>query len=356
MKTLLLLLLLLAALPPVPAFARESSQHGLLLRARSDGSCQQAPLLETDVEIRVTGHVARAKVTQRFVNPERDWYEGIYVFPLPENAAVDRLRIRIGERIVEGEVREKEQAKKTYAEAKAEGRRAAMLEQERPNIFTSSVANIAPGEQVRVEIEYQQTLRYDQGRYSLRFPMVVGPRYLPASMDPVDAARISPAVLRPNENNAMHNPVSLKVEVQAGVPLEMLNSPTHAIDTESCGGAPCRAVLRGPVPANKDFVLDWALAPGEAPAAAAITEQRNGRHYGLVMVLPPALERRAAAMPREAIFIIDTSGSMQGASIAQAREALELAIGRLSAGDRFNVIEFNSYARRLYPEDRKSVV
>lgn len=352
MKTLLLLLLLLAALPPVPAFARESSQHGLLLRARSDGSCQQAPLLETDVEIRVTGHVARAKVTQRFVNPERDWYEGIYVFPLPENAAVDRLRIRIGERIVEGEVREKEQAKKTYAEAKAEGRRAAMLEQERPNIFTSSVANIAPGEEVRVEIEYQQTLRYDQGRYSLRFPMVVGPRYLPASMDPVDAARISPAVLRPNENNAMHNPVSLKVEVQAGVPLEMLNSPTHAIDTESCGGAPCRAVLRGPVPANKDFVLDWALAPGEAPAAAAITEQRNGRHYGLVMVLPPALERRAAAMPREAIFIIDTSGSMQGASIAQAREALELAIGRLSAGDRFNVIEFNSYARRLYPDAR----
>ncbi|HVJ13638.1 MAG TPA: VIT domain-containing protein, partial [Burkholderiales bacterium] len=238
------------------SLASEPARHGLQLRARSDGSTQPAPLLATDVEIRVTGHVARAKVTQRFLNPHPDWYEGIYVFPLPENAAVDRLRMKIGERIVEGEVREKAQAKKTYAEAKADGRRAALLEQERPNIFTSSVANIAPGEEVRVEIEYQQTLRYDQGRYSLRFPMVVGPRYLPKSMDPVDAARISPAVLKPDESPQIHNPLTLRVELQAGVPLAGLRSPSHAVETAACGGSPCRAVLRGPVPADKDFVLD----------------------------------------------------------------------------------------------------
>jgi len=354
MKTTLTFLLIAASLLALfsgRAFPAEPV-HGLLLKARGESSPQPAPLLETEVEIRVTGHVARAKVTQRFLNPHRDWYEGVYVFPLPENAAVDRLRMKIGERIVEGEVQEKAQARQTYAEAKSEGRRAALLEQERPNIFTSSVANIAPGEEVRVEIEYQQTLRYDQGRYSLRFPMVVGPRYLPASMDPVDAARISPAVLRPDESAQIHNPVRLRVEVQAGVPLAELRSPSHAIDTESCGGAPCRALLRGPVPANKDFVLDWGLAPGPAPAAAAITEQKNGRHYGLVMVVPPALERHARAIPREAIFVIDTSGSMQGTSIAQAQEALELAIRRLSAGDRFNVIEFNSYAQRLYGEAR----
>src|SRR6185436_14127455 len=314
MKTTLTFLLIAASLLALfsgEAFPSEPV-HGLLLKARGDGAPQPAPLLETEVEIRVTGHVARAKVTQRFLNPHRDWYEGVYVFPLPENAAVDRLRMKIGERMVEGEVQEKAQARQTYAEAKTEGRRAALLEQERPNIFTSSVANIAPGEEVRVEIEYQQTLRYDQGRYSLRFPMVVGPRYLPASMDPVDAARISPAVLRPDESAQIHNPVRLRVEVQAGVPLAELRSPSHAIDIESCGGAPCRAVLRGPVPADKDFVLDWGLAPGPAPAAAVITEQKNGRHYGLVMVVPPALERHARAIPREAIFVIDTSGSMQG--------------------------------------------
>ena len=355
MKTVLTFLLIVASLFVLfssEAFATELAAHGLLLKARGDGPAQPAPLLETEVEIRVTGHVARAKVTQRFLNPHRDWYEGTYVFPLPENAAVDRLRMKIGERIVEGEVRERSQAKKTYAEAKAQGRRAALIEQERPNIFTSSVANIAPGEEIRVQIEYQQTLRYDQGRYSLRFPMVVGPRYLPASMDPVDAGRISPAVLRPSEDAGIHNPVSLRVEVQAGVPLAGLRSPSHAIDTESCGGAPCRAVLRGPVPANKDFVLDWSLAPGSAPAAAVITEQKDGRHYGLIMVVPPALEHRARPIAREAIFVIDTSGSMQGTSIVQAREALELAIRRLSVGDRFNVIEFNSYAQRLYPDAR----
>ena len=352
MKTLLFLsLLFLAALEAGETSASEPL-HGLLLKQRGLTAAQPAPLLETDVEIRVTGHVARAKVTQRFLNPHADWYEGTYVFPLPQNAAVDRLRMKIGERIVEGEVREKDSARRTYAEAKAEGRRAALLEQERPNIFTSSVANIAPGEEIRVEIEYHQTLRYDQGRYSLRFPMVVGPRYMPAGMDPLDAARITPAVLRPDENAAIHNPVNLRVEIQAGVPIAALQSPSHALDTGGCGASGCHAVLRGPVPANKDFVLDWTLAPGAVPAAALISEEKDARHYGLVMVVPPALERRSAAIPREAVFIIDTSGSMQGASIAQAREALELAIRRLAATDRFNVIEFNSYARSLYAEAR----
>jgi Ca-activated chloride channel family protein len=351
MKTTLAFLLLVALLGG-EAHGSEPVRGGLTLMPRGEGAAQPAPLLATDVEIRVTGHVARAKVTQRFLNPYPDWYEGTYVFPLPENSAVDRLRMRIGERIVEGELREREAAKKSYAQAKAEGRRAALLEQERPNIFTSSVANIAPGEEIRVQIEYQQTLRYDQGRYSLRFPMVVGPRYLPAGMDPADAARISPAVLRPGESASLHNPVTLRVEVQAGVPVAGLRSSSHAIDTGACGESGCRAVLRGPVPADKDFVLDWTLAPGSSPAAAAITEEKGGRHYGLVMVVPPALERRAAAMPREAVFVIDTSGSMQGASIAQAREALELAIRRLGAADRFNVIEFNSHARPLYAEAR----
>jgi Ca-activated chloride channel family protein len=142
------------------------------------------------------------------------------------------------------------------------------------------------------------------------------------------------------------------VEVQAGVPIGGLRSPSHRIETGDCSGSACRAVLRGPVPADKDFVLDWTLVPGAAPAAAALVETKGGRHYGLVMVAPPAPERRAAPMPREAIFVIDTSGSMQGASIEQAREALELAVRRLGAADRFNVIEFNSHARALYPEAR----
>src|SRR5215213_4898835 len=151
MKPLLLVISLLAASP---------LHAELVLKAGGGTQVQSAPLVSTEVEIRVTAHVARARVVQHFRNPHPDWYEGIYVFPLPENAAVDRLRIRVGDRLIEGEIHGREEAKATYQQAKAAGRRAALLEQERPNIFTSSVANIGPGEDVRVEIEYQQTLRY----------------------------------------------------------------------------------------------------------------------------------------------------------------------------------------------------
>ena len=323
----------------------------LILKARGTVEVQTAPLVSTDVDIRVTANVARATVTQRFKNPHPDWYEGTYTFPLPEDSAVDRLRMRIGERLIEGEIQETAAAKASYAQAKAEGRRASLLEQERPNIFTSSVANIGPGEEIEVQIQYQQTLRYDQGRYSLRFPMVVGPRYLPASMDPQDAERISPAVLHPAERAPLHNPVTLSVELQPGLRLAALSSPSHPIEA-ACDGEKCLATLQGPVPANKDFVLDWTLERGPAPVASALAEKKGERYYGLLMVVPPVAAASGARLPREAVFVIDTSGSMQGVSIVQAREALELAVRRLSPADRFNVIEFNSYARAIYREAR----
>ena len=136
-------------------------------------------MLKTDVQIAVTGIIARTTLKQEFVNPSREkdnWAEGIYVFPLPETAAVDHLRMKVGDRTIVGEIKERAEAKKTYEQAKQEGKRASLVEQERPNMFTTSVANIAPGDKITVEIEYQETVRYNQGTFSLRFPMVVGPR------------------------------------------------------------------------------------------------------------------------------------------------------------------------------------
>jgi Ca-activated chloride channel family protein len=327
-----------------------SAQAAGELQFKTSAGPVSAPLLATDVEIRVTGHVARATVRQSFRNPHADWYEGIYSFPLPENAAVDHLRMRIGERVVEGEIRERQVAKASYEQAKTEGRRATLVEQERPNIFTTSVANIGPGESIQVEIEYQQTLRYDQGRYVLRFPMVVGPRYVPKGVE--DAARIMPAVLRPDENSGPINPVKLRVSLDAGVPVGSVESAHHRIGIRKADDSKQQITLAGDNFANKDFELAWTLAPGRAPAAALFTEKKGDRHYGLLMVVPPAQERQGPAIPREAIFVIDTSGSMHGASIAQAKEALELAIRRLSPADSFNVIEFNSYARALFGQAR----
>ena len=161
---------------PAPGDAKT----GTLLFRAGDGTYAPAPKVETDVTIHVTGMVARTRVSQTFHNPGTDHVECVYVFPLPENAAVDHLWLRIGDRVIEGQVKEKDEARRAYAQAKSAGKKAALVEQQRPNLFTNAVANIGPGEYVRVLIEYQQTVAPDNGVYRLRFPLAVTPRYEPA--------------------------------------------------------------------------------------------------------------------------------------------------------------------------------
>jgi Ca-activated chloride channel family protein len=351
--------------------ARADRPSGLMFRAAGGEANLAAPLVHTDVDIRVSGFVARTRVVQRFENPHAEWREGIYTFPLPEGSAVDRLGMRVGERVIEGEIRERQAAARAYAEAKREGKRTALVESERANVFTTSVANIAPREAVTITIEYQETLAFDRGTFRLRFPMVVGPRYIPGApalgsptgtgwapdTDKVaDASRITPPVLRPRDVasgsiNAIHNPVNLRVDIDAGMALTGIYSPHHKIVVSESDGARYRVALAaGVVPANRDFELAWQPLAGKAPQAALFVEEKKGERYALLMVVPPAAPDRQteARIPREAIFVIDTSGSMEGASIVQAREALQLALDRLQPADRFNVIEFNSNARAFY--------
>jgi Ca-activated chloride channel family protein len=321
----------------------------------TDGTSVPAPLVHTDVDVRVTGFVARTRVSQRFRNPSDAWQEGVYVFPLPEGAAVDRLAYRIGERVIEGEIRERQAAARAYADAKREGRRAALVDGERPNVFTTAVANVGPQESVTVTLEYQETLAWDRGTFRLRFPMVVGPRYVPAT-GVADAARITPPVRDPKDAvaGAVHNPVNLRVDIDAGMALGGIYSPYHRIVVSQEGERYRIALAEGVVPADRDFELVWQPAAGATPQAAVLQEARGGEQYALVMVMPPAVIDRATTrrIPREAIFVIDTSGSMEGTSIVQAREALRLALDRLQPTDRFNVIEFNSHARALFTEAR----
>lgn len=343
----------------------------LLLRTPEPGKYVPAPTVATDVHMQISGMIARVRVTQRFENPGWDWVEGVYVFPLPETAAVDRMRMRVGERVIEGRIRERAEAKKIYEEARKSGKRAALVEQERPNIFTNSVANIGPKDTVTVEIEYQESLRYRSGRFSVRYPMVVAPRFIPgepvrtqeavprfegtgwaANTDQVpDASRISPPVLHPDEGSV--NPVRMQVELNAGFPLAALESPSHAIDAaEQSDGAFTVRFAEAQVAADRDFVLTWTPAAGAAPRAALFTENLDGETYALMMVLPPEAPEGFQILRREIVFVIDTSGSMGGASIRQAKQALTLAIERLRDGDRFNVIEFNSNTRALFDQPR----
>jgi Ca-activated chloride channel family protein len=340
----------------------------LHVRTASGQVIRHVPRLHTGVNIEVSGMLVRARVQQRFRNPSAEWVEAVYVFPLPDDAAVDHLRTRFGGRVIEGEIQEKTQARRTYAQARSEGRRASLLEQQRPNIFPTALANIPPGAEIEVEIEYQQTVQYRAGVFSLRFPMVVGPRYIPGRPIPQssggfdrhgwagatdqvpDAARITPPLI--DASDRRRNPVSLSLQLQAGVPLAGLRSLYHPVHTEAlpAGGQRLR-LADGDVPADRDFVLEWRIADLPEPAGALFRERWQGEDYGLLLLAPPAHAAVADEQwpARELVLVVDTSGSMHGASIAQAREALDLALRQLRPRDRFNIIQFSDHTRALFP-------
>jgi len=335
------------------------SAAGLRLFGSDGEALGYAPQLSTDVSIKVTGMLARVRVQQRFSNPGDDWVEGIYVFPLPENGAVDRLRMLYDERLIEGEVQEKQQARKTYERARAKGQGASLLDQQRANIFTTSVANIPPHETVQVEIEYQQPLRWLAGEFSLRFPMVVGPRYIPGTplvtesgsfarlgwssdTDQVpDASRITPPVVVGAGED--FNPVVIEASLNIGLKLADISSPYHPIEVTEQGKGCYRVMLAdGSVRAERDFVLRWRPALTDQPEAALFSEEWQGEHYGLLMLMPPQPRSVPEPVARELVLVVDTSGSMHGDSIRQARAALLNALGQLRPADRFNIIQFNS--------------
>jgi Ca-activated chloride channel family protein len=342
------------------------TEGALFFRVNGSEALVPAPVLGTDVHMVVTGIVARARVRQEFTNPGGAWTEGVYGFPLPEDAAVDRLRMWIGERVVEGVIEERAAAKAQYEEARRAGRRASLVEQERPNIFTTSVANIPPGAAITVEIEYQHALRYDGGQFRLRFPMVVGPRYIPGTPGPssdgtgwapdtdevLDASRITPPVAHPARGAI--NPVSLVIELDPGAPPARLESPYHEIQTTPLAGGRYRIELaRGTVPADRDFELVWQPHAAAAPLASLFTEKKGAETFALLMVVPPAAAALdGARLPREVVFVIDNSGSMHGASIEQAKAALKMALRRLHPADSFNVIRFNHTTDALFPDAR----
>jgi len=339
------------------------AKTGTLWLQQADGGAALAPKVSTEVGIDVTGMVARTRVSQVFHNPASDFVEGVYVFPLPESAAVDHLWMRIGDRVIEGQIQEKAAARLTYEKAKGEGRKAALVEQQRPNLFTNHVAHIGPGERVEIRIEYQQPLRYENGEYRLRFPLAATPRYLTpmAVLDPMpdepkelEARTGEEPLLQPAFLSRPSNPVDIAVVIDAGVPVEDVRSSYHETSVEKQGSQRTAIFLaREQDEADRDFELTWRVAAA-APQAAVFVDRRAQTDYALLMVVPPlpgAEEANAhRRMPREVVLVIDTSGSMEGASMQQAKEALAMALDTLTGRDRFNVVEFNSITRPLFPD------
>ena len=360
----ILALVLTFSAQAAPVGINDPKTGALLFRTGTAGQYEKAPRLETEVAIQVSGLIARTRVTQVFHNPGEEYVEGIYVFPLPEKAAVDHLRMRIGERVIEGQVKEKEEARQAYEKAKSEGRKAALVEQLRPNLFTNSVAHIGPREMVRITIEYQQSLAYENNEYRLRFPLAVTPRYVPNLSSPApeampDVAKAAEAALslqpaHAKADGGLVNPVDIAVMIDAGVPVGQVESSYHEVVVEKSGNRVIVALSMEQEESDRDFELAWTVAPGKAPQAALFTENVAGAEYALLMVVPPqptpGEKSMADRFARETVLIVDTSGSMAGVSMEQAKAAVLHALETFTARDRFNIVEFNSIMRPLFPD------
>jgi len=335
------------------------------LHILKDGKTLELPLEHTDVDAYVSGYIARVNVTQHFTNPYKEPIEAVYVFPLPENAAVDAMTMKIGEKVIKGVIKKREEARQIYEQAIQEGKTASLLEQERPNIFTQTVGNIMPGDDIYIEISYVQDLAYDHGTYEYTFPMVVGPRFIPGTRNTStgskqgggwaedtdrvpDASRITPPVLKP-EYRSGHD-ISLKLTVDAGVPIQNFSCPSHDIDQQVKGESQVVVqIKKGDQIPNKDFIFRYDVA-GKRPEYALLTHAKGPNDgYFVLMIQPQASFKISEITPKEMIFVVDCSGSMSGFPIEKAKEAMKLSIENMNPDDYFNIIKFSEAASGFAP-------
>jgi Ca-activated chloride channel homolog len=349
----------------VEAAPRKVTQGALQITSPDGEPRGDCPLKHTAVKASVSGPLARVTVTQEFHNPLSEKIEAVYVFPLPNNAAVDDMTMVIGERVVKGKIKRREEARAVYEAARAAGQVASLLDQERPNIFTQSVANILPGATVKVVISYVETMKYEDGTYQFVFPMVVGPRYIPGqpiaqpnlntapdTSQVPDASRITPPIT-PEGRRAGHD-ISIEVNIDAGVPLDSIQSTLHEIETERPNphAAPHSAIVRlknrTTIP-NKDFILKLDVA-GKKVADALLAHRSQQGGFFTLLFQPPERVTANDVMPKELVFVLDTSGSMHGFPIEKAKEVMKLALDGLYPQDTFNLITFSGDTHILFPE------
>lgn len=355
----------ITGVPAPPAAAFRTTPGSLQIIDKSGNPTALCPLKRTDVKTSISGFLARVVVTQQFSNTSSEKIEAVYTFPLPQAAAVDDMTLTVGSRTVRGLIKRREEAQAIYEAARNAGHVAGLLDQERPNIFTQSVANIMPGENVTVKIGYIETLKYEQGWYEFVFPVVVGPRYIPGkptgktgggwSPDTnrvPDASRITPPVAG-NPETAMPtragHDISLEVLLEAGVAIEDLKSVLHEVNVErfNTHSAAVRLKNQAEIP-NRDFILRCKVAGGSIKDAVLTHRGESGGFFTLVLQ-PPERMSVNDVTPKELVFVLDSSGSMSGFPIEKAKETMRLAIQGLYPRDTFNLITFSGDTRILFP-------
>lgn len=319
------------------------------------------PLTHTEVTADVSGYISRVKVKQIFENTNKETIEAIYTFPLSNTGAVDEMVMQIGSRRIQGSIKKRAEAREIYNNARARGQTASLLDQERTNIFTQSVANIPAGAKVEITLQYVETLPFEDGKFSFVFPTVVGPRFIPgnptdhtgtgrlANTDQVpDASLITPPVVA--EGSRSGHDISIKVSVNGGLPISNINSKLHEIKIDKNGQdkAVVSLVDKNTI-ANKDFVLNWDVAGASLKSGYLTHRDKSDRSgYFTLMVMPPKRPNVAEIAPRELIFLIDCSGSQRGLPLQKAKETLTYIIEHMNQHDTFQIIAFNNGNTNLF--------
>jgi Ca-activated chloride channel homolog len=337
-------------------------------KINEDSSYQNAIMLRSAAYLEINGLIANVTIVQSFTNQSDLTTNGVYAFPLPENAAVNHMKINIGERTIEGKITEKNQAKKLFTQANKQGRKASLVEQHRPNLFTNKIANIGAHEQVTVTLKYIQHVTFSDGVFSLRLPTKYTPRYK-AKSNTYSELSLLPSIFETKRKDQIASKhLMVSVQLTPGLPLAQLSSPSHRIyltDKNSRQSNVSHTIASlpydtdnyvlkvegGQMISDKDFILTWTPKSSNAPQLSVFSEKIDGEEYTLAMLVPPmdqSSKGEATTFARDITFVIDTSGSMQGPSIEQAKASLLYALSTLKDTDSFNIIAFNQNVEQLF--------
>lgn len=307
------------------------------------------PLKGTKVDMEIEGFGARVTLVQTFTNPTKETIEALYTFPLPAEAAVDSMRIKVQDRISVGQIMRREDAEQTYAAARAAGQTAVLLNQERPNIFTQSVANISPGAEVQVEISYVQLLKFENGVFEISFPMVVGPRYVGVGGNAPDSGQLNPKTYVPSNTRSGAN-IEINARIVAGAPITFVQSALHQINS-SINGRSATVNLRkqNEIP-NRDFILQFGVQSNQVNSQLLTYADGTGGGYFSLILMPPNVTPPADVSPREIIFVVDQSGSQGGMPIEKSKILAAKLIRSMGPKDSFNVLTFSNQTHKLWAE------
>jgi Ca-activated chloride channel homolog len=343
-----------------------------------DGQILIFPLKHTEVTAKIDGNISRVEVRQQFENPLTQPLEAVYVFPLPDEAAVDEMEIKIGDRTIKGNIKKRQEAQQIYQQAKQQGKTAGLLEQERDNIFTQSLANIKPGEQIDVIIRYSDSLKFEGGNYEFVFPMVVGPRFIPGNpiqespptplcnggessqLSPLskgglrgdqmdtdevpDASRITPPVLPPDTRSG--HDINVTVEIDAGLPIQKIDCPSHRLNINLEGNITKIQLNNSDTIPNKDLMIRYQVAGNNTQSSLLTQTDQRGTHFALYLI--PAIEYNSRQIvPKDVVFLMDTSGSQHGQPLAQCKALMHRFIEGLNPDDTFTIIDFSDVTTQL---------